>query len=93
MPRVIHFAKFLATHNLLILKLGKLNIPNCYEITSRSGQPIFKVVQTIESSTYPYPSNDTAGSSAKPPFKLSIFDMRSGNEVVKVVAKQGADSV
>jgi len=61
-------------------------------VTSRSGQPIFKVVQTLES--YDYSSSpESNAANNKPPFKLSIFDMRSGNEVVKVVAKQGADSV
>lgn len=65
---------------------GKPNVPNCYEVTTRTGQPIFKVVQTLDTLPNERPSSSK-------PFKLSIFDMRSGNELLKLVAKQGADSV
>jgi len=63
-----------------------LNAPNSYEVTSRTGRPIYKVVQTLEPS-----SNERPGSSSKP-FKLCVFDMQTGNEVLKIVAKQASDS-
>jgi hypothetical protein len=83
---IIMLEKMQSSNDFSVFKKGKLNVPNCYEITTRTGKPIFKVVQTMDTLPNERPSSSK-------PFKLSIFDLRSGNELVKLVAKQGADSV
>ncbi|CAL8089453.1 unnamed protein product [Orchesella dallaii] len=69
---------------------GNHNNPNCYEITSPSGQPIFKVMQKFDQVST---SSESCQSLKKTALKLCIFDMRSGNEILTLTSKPGSDSV